>query len=375
MFTDTILIIINATCILSLLIMLIVLATATRMKGGAGFAALIVVTTTVPTYLLNLMRDMSSPEYYRLTAYIACFINVLCIPALWFFVHRQYDKSFRFTLRTSLHLVPALVSSTTFIVCYSLMTDAQLAETMRLMENGGEDFPTLVNDIIIATQLVVYFPMMLRYIYRRKKYLKDNFTDSDYFTLKWTQSFITVFFGLFVVVFAAYAINPRTDVWLIPILNVLGMAYLMYVVICHSTETYLSRLPADVSKPADGNGGATSKMSENQMKDICDRIAQYLQASKSYINPGLSINTLSSESGIHHRNISIAINGYLHKNFFDLVNEMRVEEAKRLLRALNPEYSTDSVFSECGFSSRSSYYTTFKKFERTTPAQWRKSNT
>jgi hypothetical protein len=64
-------------------------------------------------------------------AYIACFLNVLCIPALWFFVHRQFDKSFRFTLRTSLHLVPAAVSAMVYIICYSPMTDAQLAETMR----------------------------------------------------------------------------------------------------------------------------------------------------------------------------------------------------------------------------------------------------
>lgn len=36
MFTDTTLIIINATCILFLILMLITLAATTRMKGGAG---------------------------------------------------------------------------------------------------------------------------------------------------------------------------------------------------------------------------------------------------------------------------------------------------------------------------------------------------
>jgi hypothetical protein len=63
MFTDTTLIIINATCILFLLLMLFTLATATQLKGGAGWAAIVIVTTTVPVYLSNLMRDLASDNH------------------------------------------------------------------------------------------------------------------------------------------------------------------------------------------------------------------------------------------------------------------------------------------------------------------------
>ena len=52
MLTDNMLILINIACITFLFIMLIILASATRMKGGAGWAALIIVTTTVPAYTM-----------------------------------------------------------------------------------------------------------------------------------------------------------------------------------------------------------------------------------------------------------------------------------------------------------------------------------
>ena len=64
MLSATTLIIINAACISLLVILLIILAAATRMKGGAGWAALIMVTTLVPAYLGNLARDIASEHYY-----------------------------------------------------------------------------------------------------------------------------------------------------------------------------------------------------------------------------------------------------------------------------------------------------------------------
>jgi AraC-like DNA-binding protein len=170
--------------------------------------------------------------------------------------------------------------------------------------------------------------------------------------------------------------NPRTDVWLIPVLNSLAMAYLVYVVMYHSIAPYLSRLPdvpAEVSKPAGGNGAAAPTMSESRMKDICDRITEYLQTSKAYANPEFLLSMLSLETGIHHKNISTAINGYLNKNFFDLINEMRVEEAKRLLLELDSGYTIESVHPECGFSSGRSFFRTFKKFEGITPTSWLKN--
>ena len=71
--------------------------------------------------------------------------------------------------------------------------------------------------------------------------------------------------------------------------------------------------------------------------------------------------------------ISRSINGYLHKNFFELINGMRVQEAKRLMCDLQSHYTVESISGECGFRSRSTFFLVFKKTEGIPPAQWLKS--
>jgi len=79
---------------------------------------------------------------------------------------------------------------------------------------------------------------------------------------------------------------------------------------------------------------------------------------------------LSVEIGATTKNLSRAINSYLKKSSFDLINELRVEEAKKRLRAHADSFTIDSVAEECGFRSRSTFYAAFKKAEGKTPTLW-----
>ena len=50
---------------------------------------------------------------------------------------------------------------------------------------------------------------------------------------------------------------------------------------------------------------------------------------------------------------------------------MRVEEAKQKLMDLETSgYNIDSIYEECGFRSRSSFFMVFKKIEGKSPAAW-----
>ena len=61
----------------------------------------------------------------------------------------------------------------------------------------------------------------------------------------------------------------------------------------------------------------------------------------------------------------------LKQNFFELINEMRVGEAKRrLLLPENAGHTVDSLYEECGFRTRSTFFLAFKKVEGLSPAQW-----
>jgi len=370
MFTDHTLILINVACIGFLLIMLIVLAAATRMKSGATWAAMIMVTTTVPVYLANLTRDLAS-DYFILFLYPSITLNTLCFPSFWFFTRSRYDKSFRLVARDLLHLVLPLVSLISHIVYYVPLTAEQIEAERAFMEAGSENLPAIINDVIVFGGFFVYVTFIYLYIRKRKKFLQDNYSDSEYIETKWIPRLLSVFFVLFFVVLVAYVINPRTDAWLIPILNVIAMAYLVYCVVFHSTTAYINRLsdtPAVAVKHE-----KTPSLPRQQMKEICERALNYLASSGAYTNPDFSLAMLSVETAISPRNLSYSLNDYLKKSFFDLINEMRVEEAQKRLRSRSNNFTIDSIAVDCGFRSRSSFYTAFRKVEGMTPSQWLKS--
>jgi len=129
-----------------------------------------------------------------------------------------------------------------------------------------------------------------------------------------------------------------------------------------------------VSVPPQTTGGEsapTCTLSQEQLREICEQAKHYLSSTQAYLRPDLSLAVLAKETGIPQRNLSRAINTHLQRNFFEFINEMRVEEAKRRLLQLETSgYNIDSIFAECGFRSRSTFFLVFKRVEGKTPAAW-----
>ena len=121
----------------------------------------------------------------------------------------------------------------------------------------------------------------------------------------------------------------------------------------------------------EGKSAKTPGMSQEEMKKVCERAESYLTESRAYLRPDVTLAEFAKEAGIQPRRLSQSVNEYLHVNFFDFINRKRVEKAKELLLELKTsDYSIDSIFEECGFRSRSTFFLVFKKIEGKSPAVW-----
>jgi len=72
--------------------------------------------------------------------------------------------------------------------------------------------------------------------------------------------------------------------------------------------------------------------------------------------------------------LSYLFNQHLNRNYYDYINDYRIEEFKRLIN--EDEYSkyTLSALAElCGFSSRASFFRYFKKATGITPNEYIRS--
>jgi AraC-like DNA-binding protein len=369
MFGGEALIIINTVCIVFLVTMLVVLGAATRMKGGAGWAAIVII-ANLPIILANLMR-MMAPEYYLFFLYPAYTMNLLGFPALWFFTRRQLDKSFRLTPHSLFHTIPALVSLVVHIVYYAPLSAAQVGAEIELINAGGKNLPLIINDNLLHITFLVYFTLIIRYARKRMRYMRDNYSDTGYHAVSWMPSILVFYFCGILIAGVLYILFPPTAVWVIPAANMAGIAYLVYCVIFHSTTAYINRLPTVYADAPSVERDKLEPLSEAQMKKVCDKAIKFLTTTGAYTNPHFSLSMLSAQIGTTNRNLSRSINGYLNKHFFDLINEMRIDEAKKRLLSLNENHTIDSVAKECGFGSRSTFFSTFKKAEGKTPQQWR----
>jgi YesN/AraC family two-component response regulator len=99
-----------------------------------------------------------------------------------------------------------------------------------------------------------------------------------------------------------------------------------------------------------------------------------MEKEKLYQEPELTLQQLAGKLEVPNYQVSQAMNEGLKKNFYDLVNGYRVEEAKRLLTdEKNKNFTILSVGFEAGFNSKTTFNTVFKKFTGLTPTAFRET--
>ncbi len=107
---------------------------------------------------------------------------------------------------------------------------------------------------------------------------------------------------------------------------------------------------------------------ENDFKKIRNHIIE----AKLYLDPLLSMESVASELGMSKSYFSKLINSYSKYNFSDFVNSLRVEQAKKFLSDEEfSQYTIVAIGLECGFNSKSTFYSAFKKFTSETPTTYR----
>lgn len=98
-----------------------------------------------------------------------------------------------------------------------------------------------------------------------------------------------------------------------------------------------------------------------------------IEKEKLYLNSTLTLRLMAERMNTTENKLSYLINSGMNKNFYDLINEYRVEAVKKLL--LDDNYNHLSILGmafECGFNSKSSFQSVFRKQTGMTPSQYRK---
>lgn len=293
-----------------------------------------------------------------------------------------FRKDQPFKTQDLLHFIPSLMVVVFFFQFYFIYNPAEKIHDYETMFGADYNFDFV--QIAYVLQIVVYGYLSLTVTRKRLAGLKEQESDSSYIHLSFLKNSYTGFI--------AYALAAMTMALILvsfqdmyeKLLRYYSLVFLALASVVHiSTYYFLIYKSSIPSKPSDflkntkkGTGKyASSSLGDKELKSLLNQIREYIHHNESYKNPNLRISDLAESLNIPSHHISQCLNQLLGKNFFDFINEYRVEAVKQNL--LNPDFGNYTLFaiaSECGFNSHSSFYRIFKKNTGQTPKAFIEAN-
>lgn len=117
---------------------------------------------------------------------------------------------------------------------------------------------------------------------------------------------------------------------------------------------------------------AGSSLSEDRASEIERRLRAALEEQRRFLEPDLTLERLADDLGAPRNHLSQVVNERFEMGFLELLQGLRVDEARHLLTAREGSHLTiEAIASRSGFNSRSAFYDAFRKATGMTPALYR----
>ena len=116
-----------------------------------------------------------------------------------------------------------------------------------------------------------------------------------------------------------------------------------------------------------------SVLSPQQQAAITQKLSALMLEKKIFTDPELTLEKLASQVKVPRHHISEVLNQYLHKTFYQYINDYRMQEVLHLMDYCKKQAVTPNILSiafEAGFNSKSSFNQYFKKITGFTPTEY-----
>jgi AraC-like DNA-binding protein len=127
-------------------------------------------------------------------------------------------------------------------------------------------------------------------------------------------------------------------------------------------------------KPENRGKYEKNVLSDAEKEQYIKKIREHIVNKKPYLNPTLSLSDFSEQLALPPYVISQVLNVNLNQNFYNFINQYRIEESKHLLSDLKSDKKTIlDILLQCGFNSKSVFNDAFKKHTGMTPREFKKN--
>jgi AraC-like DNA-binding protein len=303
-------------------------------------------------------------------------------PFLYLYTYQQ-TSSHRLRLWQWLHFIPLLAAYSLFARFFTLTHQEQVAVWVN--EGKGFETPLLINLYAIYLAGIIYITLSLIRLFNYRRRIVHQFSNTEKINFNWLLYLI-----IWLVVIWAVVLVLKEDelIFGAASLFVLWLGYFgirQVQVFTHHSRTAKPGAPVPlqsqsttVDHTADERISTISKYQKSSLTEaeaqlIHRQLHQLFDAEKPYTNPDLTLDDLADQLEVHPNHLSQVINAIEGKNFYDLVNEKRVQAfIEATAQPGNQQFTLLALALDCGFNSKASFNRNFKKYTGQTPTDYLK---
>ena len=362
---------------------LIFLIQAKRKKTYPDFLLIVwlgIVSFQLLFYYDSLSPIVRAPHFLQLLGYS---LPLLSSPILFLYIYSlAFNTETRFR-NYAIHILPYLIYN--IVIFYFFINNHNSITVSYGFLHFSEDVPNVIqyfSAMLLAIICGSYSIFSLFVLIKYQKSLPDNFSYTEKINLNWLKWIVISLLVVFVVVYIVirYGVNYG-------VLNyqnlfaVVGGILSIYLLLIgyfglRQTTIFTSYPSSSISKSThilNQESYKNSGLNNDAAKQILNNLLKYMEKEKPFLDENLSLSKLSQLLDITPNQLSQVINQKTNSNFFNFINNYRVELVKSKLK--NPSYARYTILAiafECGFRSKASFNKIFKQQVGKTPSQYQK---
>ena len=225
---------------------------------------------------------------------------------------------------------------------------------------GVVDYFVPVNLLpVIMIYPVVLFLTLCRHVRKYRQWCEDNFSTLDNIDVQWIVRYLTM---LAIVGLSFYFIV----FWYVPN-RMFTQQWMFLLIFTYTTERLLYR--PDPWKQLRSTAEKEPEEPNPANNAYRATLEAWLEKDKPFLNPDFQLMDLRQVLPLNRTYLSQLINSEYGCSFYQWVNDLRIEEAKRLMTE-QPYLKVQEVAERCGFSSSAVFSRVFIRETGIAPSKW-----
>lgn len=295
-------------------------------------------------------------------------------PFLFLYILSVIYSDFKLKWKHLVHVIPWVINIIILLPNFFLVSIEAQIEFLSNFHLTTESYYISVIGKIIE---VIYIIAEIYYLLRYRKLLLENYTSKDaFYNYRWVKQLIIFILIGQTLTFIKAIIRDSGD-FDVDFVNVFRVVLLLFGLFFSFWLVFKALLSPKLFRGIAVDLRLSKEMvkgANNEGKNQIQRIKNYMIEDEPFLDPSLTVKSLSEKISIPHRELSVLINQELGQHFFDFVNGYRIEKAKSILKDnTKTKLTVLEILYEVGFNSKSSFNTAFKKHTGQTPTAFRKS--